>query len=86
MALSDATIPAQSERGSNGNEGVLHISQRSSITGTSPSNCLVSYAGHSLVGELTPLQRWSRCILQPQLTVQPIVLKTNSYFSIIFFV
>ena len=28
--------------------GVLHIPQNSSITGTSPSDCLVSYPGHSL--------------------------------------
>ena len=40
----------QSEPGSNGNEGVLRISQSSCITGTSPSDCLVSYLGHSLVG------------------------------------
>ena len=31
-----------------GNEGVLCILQMSSITGTSPSDCLVSYLGHSL--------------------------------------
>ena len=38
----------QSEPGSNGNEGVRCIPQSSSITGTSPSDCLVSYPGHSL--------------------------------------
>ena len=38
-----------------GNEGVLRIPQSSSITGTSPSNCLVSYAGHSLVMGYIPL-------------------------------
>ena len=47
-ALSGATILGQSGPESNGNEGVLHISQSSSITGTSPSNCLVSYPGLSL--------------------------------------
>ena len=31
------------EPGSNGNEEVLRIPQSSSITGTSPSDCLVSY-------------------------------------------
>ena len=36
--------------GANGDEGVLHISQSSRITGTSPSDCLVSYPGHSLLG------------------------------------
>ena len=54
-ALSGATIPGQSGPGSNGNEGVLLILQSSSITGTSPWDCLVSYLGHSLVG-LPPLQ------------------------------
>ena len=34
--------------GSNGNKGVLRIPQSSSITGGSPSDCLVSYPGHSL--------------------------------------
>ena len=37
-----------SELGSDGNEGVLHIPQNSSITGASPSDCLMSYPGHSL--------------------------------------
>ena len=48
--LSGATTPGQSEPGSDGNEGVLCIPQSSSSTGTSPSDCLVSYAGHLLVG------------------------------------
>ena len=30
------------------NEGILYISQRSSITKASPSDCLVSYPGHRL--------------------------------------
>ena len=42
--------------GGNGNEGVIYISQSSSITGTSPSDCLVSYPGHSL-GKVLPLRR-----------------------------
>ena len=48
MVLSGATTLGQSEPGSNGNEGVLRIPQGPSITGTSPSDCLVSYPGHSL--------------------------------------
>ena len=44
------TTPGQSGPGNDGNEGVLRIPQSSSIAGTSPSDCLVSYAGHSLVG------------------------------------
>ena len=51
---SGAPIPGQSEPGSNGNEGVLHIPLSPSITGTSPSDCLVSYPGHSL-GVVLPL-------------------------------
>ena len=71
-ALSGATTPGQSGLGSDGNEGVLRIPQSSSTAGTSPSDCLVSYPRHSLGGGLTPLQRSSRCILQPQPTGQSI--------------
>ena len=46
-ALSGATTLGHSGPGSDDNEGVLHIPQSSSITGTSPSDCLVSYPGHS---------------------------------------
>ena len=44
--LSGATIPDQSVPGSDGNEEVLCIPQSSRITGTSPSDCFVSYPGH----------------------------------------
>ena len=50
MTLLGATTPAQSEPGNDGNEGALHIPQRSRITRTSPSDCLASYTGHSLAG------------------------------------
>ena len=50
---------------SNGNEEVLLIPQSTSITGASPSNCLVSYPGDSLEAVL-PLCRDAVCILQPQ--------------------
>ena len=40
--LSGATTLDQSGTGSDGNEGVLCIPQSSSITGVSPSYCLVS--------------------------------------------
>ena len=43
-----ATTQSQSGPGSDGKEGVLHIPLSSSITGTSPSDCLVSYPGHLL--------------------------------------
>ena len=45
--LSGATTPGHSEPESDGNEGVLRISQSSSITRISPSDCLVSYLEHS---------------------------------------
>ena len=48
MALSGATTPGQSGPGSDVNEGVLRIPQSDRITGTSPSDCLVSYLGQTL--------------------------------------
>ena len=69
--VSGTTTPGQSGTRNDGNEGVLRIPQSSSITGTSPSDCLVSYPGHSLEWVLTPWQRSSRYILQPQPTGQP---------------
>ena len=48
--LSGATTPGHNGSESNGNKGVLHISQSSSITEASPSDCLVSYPAHSLRG------------------------------------
>ena len=48
--LIGTTTPDQSRPESNGCEEVLRIPQCSSITGTSPSDCLVSYPEHSLVG------------------------------------
>ena len=47
MILSGDTNPGQKGPGSDSNEGVLSISQSSSITRTSPSDYLVSYPGHS---------------------------------------
>ena len=63
-ALLGATIPGQCGPGSNVKEGVLHIPQSCSITGNSPSDCLVSYPGHLLVWG--SLQSCSRSILQPR--------------------
>ena len=42
--------PGQSGPGSNENKGVLRIPQSSNTAGTSPSDSLVSYPGHSLAG------------------------------------
>ena len=65
--LSDATTPGQNGFGSDANERVLRIPTSYSITGASLSDCLMSYPGHSF--GITPLQRCSRYILQPQPTV-----------------
>ena len=46
--LSGSTNLGYSELGSNGYEGVLRNPQIFNITGTSPSDCLVSYTGHLL--------------------------------------
>ena len=54
--LLDATTPGQSGPGMDGNKEVFRIPQSSSITGTLPSDCLVSYPGHLFGGRL-PLRR-----------------------------
>ena len=46
--LSGTTTPGQSGPESNDNEGVLRISQGPGVSGSSPSDCLMSYTGHSL--------------------------------------
>ena len=48
MILLGATTTGRSGSGSDGNEEVLWISQSSSISGASPSDCLISFPGHSL--------------------------------------
>ena len=55
--LSGATTPDQSRPGSDSNERVQHLPQSSSITGTSPSDCLVPYPGQSLARGFLPLCR-----------------------------
>ena len=52
--MSGATTPDQSRLGSDDNEGALCIPQSSNITETLPSDCLVSYLGHSSVGRSYP--------------------------------
>ena len=48
LSQSEATTPGQSGLGTDGKEWILRIPQSSSITEASPSDCLVSYSGHSL--------------------------------------
>ena len=58
--LSGATTLGWSGPESDGNEGVFHIPQSFSTTGTSPTDCLVSYAGHSLEGSYPSAEKqWS---------------------------
>ena len=56
---SGATTQSQSGPGSNGNKGALCIPQSSSITGASPSDCLVSYPRHSLGERVVPFCRYA---------------------------
>ena len=76
--LLGATTLGQNGPGSGGNEGLLHIPQRSSITGGWPSNCLVSYIQVTRSGVLT-LCRDAACvfILQPQPTGPIRTIKTK---------
>ena len=51
--LSGATIVGQSGTGSDGSKTVHGIPENSSITGATPSDCLVLYPSHSLEEDLT---------------------------------
>ena len=53
--LSGDTIPVQSKPGSDDNEWILYIPQRSSITGAIPLDCFVSSTGHLLSWGVLPL-------------------------------
>ena len=55
--LSGVATPGQSGTGSNGNEEILCIPQSSSITGASPSDCLMSNLGKSLGREVLHICR-----------------------------
>ena len=58
--LSGATTPDECGPSSNDNEGVFRIPQTFCITGVSPSDCLVSYPGHSLgVGSYRSVKKQS---------------------------
>ena len=60
-ALSGATTPGQNGPGRDDNEGVLRIPQSSSITGTSPSDCLMSYIWTLVAGDVLPPCRDAVC-------------------------
>ena len=59
QAQSGATTLGQSGPVSNGNEGLLCFPQSFCITGTSLSDCLVSYPGHLLWGSYLPAEKQS---------------------------
>ena len=61
MLLFQARVDLEDNR----NEGVLLIPQSPSITGTSPSDCLVSYAGHSLGGSYPSAKKQSVYSIAP---------------------
>ena len=63
--LSVATTLSQSGPGSDGNEGVLGIPKSSHITGTSPSDCLVSCPGHSFSESYSPADKQSVYFYSP---------------------
>ena len=78
----------QSGPGSNGNEGVLYIPQSSSITGNSPSDCLVSYPGH-LLGVSSPYAEeqsvystapadWAKGQMRNKMNEVPVTFKVSS--------
>ena len=56
MTLSSAITLGQSGPVSNSKEQIFRFRQSSSITGASPSVCLVSCPGHSLVEESYPFE------------------------------
>ena len=61
--LSGATTLGSSGPGSDGNEGVLHILQSSSITAAPPLDCLVLYPGNILMcGDILPLCSNAFCV------------------------
>ena len=79
-ALSGATILGESGSGSNGNEGVLRIPQSSNITGTAPSDCLMSYPGHSLWGAYPSAESQSVYSTLPQPTGQYTELMSKQFY------
>ena len=77
--LLGAYTPGQSGPRSDGNEGVVRISRNSSITRTSPSHCLVSYAGHSFVGGGSYLSAEEQSVCSTTLADWSSIPITSSY-------
>ena len=73
-APSGATTPGQCRTGSGRNEGVFHIPQSSSITGTLLSDWLTLYPGHLLGESYLPLE------VQAMYSTEPSRL-SNCWFS-----
>ena len=66
--LSGATTSSQNRLGNDGNKWILRIPQRHSITVASPSDCLVSYPGHSLGESYSSVKMQSVYSIQSQPT------------------
>ena len=79
--ISSGTNSSMIGPGINCHESVLWIPQSSSVSEASPSDCFMSYPGHSR-GRLTPLQSCSRCILKPRLTGPYVAFKKVNCFNI----
>ena len=83
--LSGATTPGQNWPGSDGNKGVQHISQSSGITEALPSDCLVSYPGHSwgwgsALADKAPVREiWSAYSYEIQIIWKQIYLTPDRY-------
>ena len=76
--LSGATTLGQSRPGSNGNERVLRIPQSSSITGATPSDCLVSYYSAAPANRA----RWGRVYPSARIIPSVLVQKTGIQLDI----
>ena len=85
MILSGATTSGQSGPRSDGNEGVPHIPQSSSITETSPSDCLVSYLYHPLEGFYSSAEMKSVYSIAPTDWASALEDKVNQSALVIWF-
>ena len=77
--LSNATTLGQSEPGNNGNEGVLRIPQSSCITGTWPSDSVISKI---LLGGVLPLCREAVDVFYSPNLLGNHWMRTNQYIYI----
>ena len=77
--LLGATILVQSGRGSDGNKGILCIPQSSRITEGLPSDCLVSYPGHSAEKQSVYSTAPADCVNYKQVNISYLVAVSVFY-------